>query len=150
MVVSYSLLALSFITLMSIVSFTGHHRLTVKEKPKSPAQPPRKWKACSTADASTIRCIKIMGSNIDPAQPSGKQHKLSSGTSSQVQFDGVMVPGPPTPAAMETRKSTCTIKANSKKDLCKLFECLRQEYGAVAKANEAVAKTCKDIAKAFN
>jgi hypothetical protein len=56
---------------MDIVSFTGRRCLTIKEEAKSLVQPPRKRKAYSTTDASSIGCIKILGSDIDTAQPSG-------------------------------------------------------------------------------
>ena len=93
-----------------------------------------------TTDATFIGQIEILDYNIDTAQPSGKCHKSSSGTS-QVRFDGVMVPpGPPTPPARATRKLTHTAKANKKKDMRELFERLRQELGAAA-------KTCKDISE---
>jgi hypothetical protein len=125
---------------MDIVSFTGHCRPTVKEEPKSPVQPPRKRKAYSTTDASSIGHIKILGSHINTTQPSGKHHKSSSGTS-QVQFYGIMVPPDPTaPPTRATRKSTHAAKANEKKDMRELFEHLKQEFGAVA-------RICKDIAK---
>src|ERR1700683_5197818 len=134
--------------LMDIVSFTGRCHPTVKEEPKSLVQPPQKQKAYSTTDASSIRCIKILGSDINTAQPSGKHHKSTSGTSSQVQFDGIMVPpGPTTPTTRAARKSMCTAKANSKKDMRELFERLGQEFHTTAKANEAAAKTCEDIAE---
>src|ERR1700683_3810900 len=112
MVVSYHPSDLSFTSLMDIVSFTCRRRPTVKEEPKSPVQPPRKRKAYSTTDASSIGRIKILGSDINTAQPSGKHHKSSSGTS-QVRFDGVVVP--PGPPARATRKSTRATKANRKK-----------------------------------
>jgi hypothetical protein len=99
---------------MDIVSFTGHCCPTVKEEPKSPVQPSRKRKAYSTTDASSIGHIKILGSDINTTQPSGKHHKSSSGTS-QVQFDGIMVPsGPTAPPTRATRKLTHATKANKK------------------------------------
>ena len=137
MVVSHHPSVLSFTSLIDIVSFTGRCRQTVKEEPKYPVQQPRKCKAYSTTDASSIGRIEILGSDIDTAQPSGKHHKSSSGTS-QVRFDGVVVP--PGPPARATRKSTRATKANRKKDMRELFERLRQEFGAVA-------RTCKNIAK---
>ena len=154
MVVSYHPSVFSFTSLMDIVSFTGRRRPTVKEEPKSPVQPPRKRKAYSTTDASSIRCIEISGPNINTAQPSGKHHKASSGTS-QTRFDGIMVPpGPTPPPARATRKSTRTAKANSKKDMCELFEHLGQELSMAAKAHEAAVKAheaasmiCEDIAQ---
>src|ERR1700691_3184553 len=124
MVVSHHPSVLSVTSLIDIVSFTGRRRQTIKEEPKSPAQPPRKRKAYSTTDASSIGRIEILGSDVDTAQPSGKRHESSSGTS-QVRFDGVMVP--PGPPARATRKSTRAAKANGKKDMCELFERLRQE-----------------------
>jgi hypothetical protein len=79
---------------------------------------------------------------IDTAQPSGKRHKSSSGTS-QVRFDGVMVPpAPPAPPARATRKSTRTAKANGKKDMRELFERLGQELGAAAKTCEDISELC--------
>ena len=147
MVVSYHPSDLSFTSLMDIVSFTGRCRPTVKEEPKSPVQPPQKRKAYSTTDASSIGRIEILGSDVDTAQPSGERHKSSSGTS-QVRFDGIMVPaGPPAPPARKTRKSTRTAKVNEKKDMRELFERLGQEFHTTAKANEAAAKTCEDIAE---
>ena len=154
MVVSHHPSVLSVTSLIDIVSFTGRRRQTVKEEPKSPAQPPRKRKAYSTTDASSIGRIEILGSDVDTAQPSGKRHKSSSGTS-QVRFDGIVVPpGPTAPPGRATRKSTCTAKANGKKDLRELFEHLRQELGAAVKANKAAAKAheaaskiCEDIAE---
>src|ERR1700683_5074159 len=65
MVVSYHPSDWSFTSLMDIVPFTGHCRPTVKEEPKSPVQPPQKRKAYSTTDASCIRHIEILGSDID-------------------------------------------------------------------------------------
>ena len=138
-VVSHHPSVLSFTSLIDIVSFTGRHRQTVKEEPKSPAQPPRKRKAYSTTDASSIGRIEILGSDIDTAQPSGKRHKSSSGTS-QVRFNGVVVP--PGPPARATRKLTCAAKANGKKDMRELFERLGQEFGAVAKTCEDIAELC--------
>lgn len=154
MVVSHHPSVLSFTSLIDIVSFTGRRRQTVKEEPKSPAQPPRKRKAYSTTDASSIGRIEILGSDVDTAQPSGKRHKSSSGTS-QVRFDGIMVPpGPPAPPARKTRKSTRTAKVNEKKDMRELFEHLGQELSVAAKAHEAAAKAheaasmiCEDIAQ---
>ena len=147
MVVSYHPSDLSFTSLMDIVSFTGRRRPTVKEEPKSPVQPPRKRKAYSTTDASSIGRIEILGSDIDTAQPSGKRLKSSSGTS-QVRFDGIMVPpGPTAPPARPTRKSTRTAKVNEKKDMRELFERLGQELSAAAKAHEAASKICEDIAE---
>ena len=154
MVVSHHPSVLSVTSLIDIVSFTGRRRQTVKEEPKSPAQPPRKRKAYSTTDASSIGRIEILGSNIDTTQPSGKRHKSSSGTS-QVRFDGIMVPpGPPAPPARKTRKSTRTAKVNEKKDMRELFEHLGQELSVAAKAHEAAAKAhetasmiCEDIAQ---
>ena len=142
MVVSHHPSVLSVTSLIDIVSFTGRRRQTVKEEPKSPAQPPRKRKAYSTTDASSIGRIEILGSDIDTAQPSGKRHKSSSGTS-QVRFDGIMVPpGPTAPPARPTRKSTRTAKVNEKKDMRELFERLGQEFGAVAKTCEDIAELC--------
>ena len=135
MVVSHHPSVLSVTSLIDIVSFTGRRRQTVKEEPKSPAQPPRKRKAYSTTDASSIGRIEILGSDIDTAQPSGKRHKSAS--TSQVQFDGIMVP-----ATRATRKSTRTAKANSKKDMHELFEHLGQELGAAAKTCEDIAELC--------
>ena len=132
---------------MDIVSFTGRRRPTVKEEPKSPVQPPQKRKAYSTTDASSIGRIKILDSYIDTTQPSGKRQKSSSGTS-QVQFDGIVVPpGPTAPPGRATRKSTRTAKANRKKDLREFFEHLGKELGAAAKAHKAASKICKDIAE---
>ena len=132
---------------MDIVSFTGRRCPTVKEEPKSPVQPPRKCKAYLTTDASSIGRIEILGSDIDTAQPSGKHHKSSSGTS-QVRFDGIVVPpGPTAPPGRATRKSTRTAKANGKKDLRELFEHLGKELGAAAKAHEAASKICDDISE---
>src|SRR6202050_4403195 len=137
MVVSYHPSDLSFTSLMDIVSFTGHRRLTIKEEPKSLVQPPRKRKAYLTTDASSIRRIEILGSNIDTAQPSGKRYKSSSGTS-QVRFNGIMVPpGPTTPPARPMRKLTHTTKVNEKKDMRELFERLGQELSAAVKAHKA-------------
>ena len=83
-----------------------------------------------------------MDYEIDTAQPSGKWHKSSSGTS-QVQFDSVMVPpAPPAPPARATRKSTRTAKANGKKDMRELFEHLGQELGAAAKTCEDISELC--------
>ena len=92
--------------------------MTIKEEPKSlGCAATRKHKAYSTTDASTIGRIEILGPEIDTAQPSGKRHKASSGTS-QTRFDGIMVPpGPTPPPARATRKSTRTAKANLKKDM---------------------------------
>jgi len=126
---------------MDIVSFTGRRRPTVKEEPKSPVQPPQKHKAYSTTDASSIGRIKILDSYIDTTQPSGKRQKSSSGTS-QVRFDGIVVP-----PGRATRKSTRTAKANGKKDLRELFEHLGKELGAAAKAHEAASKICDDISE---
>ena len=101
----------------------------------------------STTDASSIGRIEILGSDVDTAQPSGKRHKSSSGTS-QVQFDGIVVPpGPTAPPSRATRKSTRTAKANRKKDLRELFEHLGKELGAAAKAHEASSKICDDISE---
>ena len=142
MVVSHHPSVLSVTSLIDIVSFTGRRRQTVKEEPKSPAQPPRKRKAYSTTDASSIGRIEILGSDVDTAQPSGKRHKSSSGTS-QVRFDGIVVPPSPTgPPARATRKLTCTAKANGKKDMHELFEHLGQVVGAVAKTCEDIAELC--------
>jgi hypothetical protein len=123
-----------------LMSFTGRRRPVVKEEPKSPAQPTKKRKAYSATDTSTIGRLEIIGSDNDTPQPTGKRHKAFSGASSQVRFDGIVVP--PAPVIRPTRKSTRTAKANSKKDLRELFERLGQEFGAVA-------KTCEDIAEAF-
>ena len=147
MVVSHHPSVLSVTSLIDIVSFTGRRRQTVKEEPKSPAQPPRKRKAYSTTDASSIGRIEILGSDVDTAQPSGKRHKSSSGTS-QVRFDGIMVPpGPPAPPARKTRKSTRTAKVNEKKDMRELFEHLGQELSVAAKAHETASMICEDIAQ---
>ena len=55
-----------------------------------------------------------------------------------------MVPPAPTaPSTRMTRKLTRTTKANEKKDMCELFEHLRQELGAAV-------KTCKDISEICN
>ena len=126
-------------TLISIVPFTGRCRPGIKEEPQSPTQPAtKKRKAYSTTDASAIGSIEsTAGFDLDPPQPAGKHQKSASGSSSQVRFDGVAVP-----LARATRRSVRTTKANSKKDIHELFKRLGQEFGAVA-------KTCEEIAEAF-
>ena len=127
---------------MSVFPFSSRCHPTIKKEPKSPVQPSRKRKAYSTTGANSIGRIKILESDIDIAPPSRKRNKSSSGTS-QVQFDGVMVPPvPPAPAARATRKSARTAKANEKKDMCELFERLRQELGAAAKTCEEMSELC--------
>lgn len=132
----------SYTLLMSVFPFSGRRRPTIKKEPKSPVQPSRKRKAYSTTGANSIGRIEILESDIDIAPPSGKRHKSSSGTS-QVRFDGVMVPPvPPAPPARATRKSARTAKANEKKDMRELFERLGQELGAAAKTCEEMSELC--------
>src|ERR1700729_4283770 len=108
MVVSDLFLFFRFITLMSIISFTDRHRPIMKDEPESLALPAKKRKAYLITDTPAIGHIDIMGSNINPAQPSGKRHKLSSGASSQVRFDGVVLP-PGLSAARVMRESMTTM-----------------------------------------
>jgi hypothetical protein len=120
--------------LICIGSFTGRRRPTVKEEPRSPAQG-KKRKANSVSDASSIGRSDATGFDFEATEPNGKRQKMASGSSTQVRFDGIMVPPVKAP-----RRSTRSAKANSKKDINELFERLGQEFGAVA-------KTCKDIAE---
>src|ERR1700728_1665156 len=77
MVVRVILLFFPCMTLINIVSFTGHHHPTIKEEPKSLTQPvTRKHNAYSTTNASSIRHIEsTMGFDFNPPQPTGKHHK---------------------------------------------------------------------------
>ena len=76
-------------------------------------------------------------------QGTSKRQKLTSGGSSQVQFDDVILTKPPHPAPRATRKSTRAAKANSKKGMRELFERLGEEF-------QAVTKTCEEIADALD
>ena len=132
----------SYTLLMSVFPFSGPCRPTIKKEPKSPVQPPRKRKAYLTTDANSIGRIEILEADINIVPPSGKCHKSSSGTS-QVRFDGVMVPPvPPAPPARTTRKSARTAKANEKKDMRELLEHLGQELGAAAKMCKEMSELC--------
>jgi len=111
---------------------------TVKEEPKSPACPlGRKRKAFSTTDVNAIEFIEPVDDTvIKITQPSGKHVKTASGSSSQVQFEGIMIP-------KGMRKSARTTKANSKKDISELLAWLGQEFGAIA-------KTCEEISESID
>jgi hypothetical protein len=112
--------------------------VTVKEEPKSPGRAAgKKRKAYSTTDANPIGILEpVDDADADSTQPVGKRAKTASAGTSRVRFDGVAIP-------KATRKSTRTTKANSKKDANELFARLGQEFAAVA-------KTCEELAEAFD
>jgi hypothetical protein len=107
--------------------------MTIKEEPKSPGHiTTRKRKAYSTKDAYPIGSLEpVEDANADTAQPAGKCAKTATPSVSHVQFDGVAILKP-------ARKSTCTTKTNSKKDL---FANLSQEYATIAKTYKELSET---------
>ena len=66
-------------------------------------------------------------------QPVGKRTKTAPGSSSHVQFDGLII-------AKSTRKSARTAKANTKKDMGELFAQLAQECRAMANTFDELSK----------
>ena len=89
----------------------GHHQpreMTIKEEPKSPGcVTTRKRKAYSTTNTNLIGVIEpINDANADPVQPAGKRVKITSTSTSHVQFDGVSIP-------KATRKLTRVHKARN-------------------------------------
>ena len=107
--------------------------MTIKEEPKSSGRAATsKRKAYSIMDTNSIGIIKpIEDTDTDTAQPAGNHARASAASSSCVRFDGVAIPKP-------MRKSTCTTKTISKKEL---FAHLSQEYATIAKTYEELSET---------
>ena len=129
---------------MDISLHTGRHccPAVVKKELKSPdTKNPSKRKAYSTTGVQPIGHIDAFEGDFDTAPGSSKRQKTGSRASAQVRFDGVVIPSNQRTKA--TRKSMQTTRVTSKKDVNGLFECLSQEF-------QAIAKTCGDIAEAFN
>ena len=85
--------------------------------------------------------MDILDIDTEPAQPPAKRQKTAAASSSHIRFDGVEV-GKSNPTTRSTRRSTRTTKANSRKDLGDLF-------GRLAKDYQTIAKTCQEIAEAY-
>ena len=141
MAVSILMSSDSFTTLTNVMQSQGQRRpceLTVKEEPKSPAHPSgRKCKVILTTDANAIGFIEpIANADVEMTQPSGKCIKTTSGSSLQVQFEGITI-------QKGMRRSACTTKANSRKEVSELLVWLGQEFGAIA-------KTCEEISESMD
>jgi len=92
----------------------------------------RKRKVYSTMDTNSISSIEpIEDTDADATQPAKKRAKTASASSSRVRFNGVAIAKP-------TRKSTCTNKPISKKEL---FARLSQEYATISKMYEELSET---------
>jgi hypothetical protein len=95
-----------------------------QQSKRSPSPQHIHLEAYSTADTNSIGSIE--DANVKSTQPPGKCTKNATGSSSHVQFDGIVVP-------KDMRRSVRTTKASSKKDMGKLFAWLGQEFGVIAK-----------------
>ena len=117
----------------------------VKKEPKSPDNSTSsKWKVYSTNSANPIGSIHPIDIDFDASQQGSSKHqKTASSGSSNVRFDGVIVPANVRPASRPTRQSTRSTKTTPKKEINGLLTRLGQEF-------RAAAKTCEDIAEALD
>ena len=148
MVVSSYYFICSHTKLMDTLYFAVQRRVrpqAVKKEPKSPDNSTSsKWKVYSTNSANPIGSIHPIDIDFDASQQgSSKRQKTASSGSSNVRFDGVIVPANVRPASRPTRQSTRSTKTTPKKEVHGLFTWLSQEFWAAA-------KTCEDIAEALD
>jgi hypothetical protein len=94
---------------------------TVKVEPSSPVNTTtKKHKVYFTIDRQPIGHMNLVNDKLDLNLTNGKCQKMTTGTITQVRFDGVKVPEA-APSTQPTRKSTrSTATASTKKDIRQL------------------------------